>query len=239
MTSRPVIGITAALEPAGWAVWNGIDANVSQRTYSLNVADAGAIPILLPADEASTGSPDELLRVLDGLLVAGGADLDPASYGTEPEPSTAGYNAERDRFELALTRRALELELPVLAVCRGLEILNVACRGTIQQDVANRELHLETPGRFSEHLVRLERGSLAARVAGAEQLSVHSHHHQGIDRLGDGLIATGWSEPDGLIEAIEHPGHEFVLGLLWHPEEHRRSPVIGALAEAARAKVAA
>ena len=128
MTSRPVIGITAALEPAGWAVWNGIDANVSQRTYSLNVADAGAIPILLPADEASTGSPDELLRVLDGLLVAGGADLDPASYGTEPEPSTAGYNAERDRFELALTRRALELELPVLAVCRGLEILNVACR---------------------------------------------------------------------------------------------------------------
>ncbi len=239
MPSRPVIGITAALEPAGWSVWSAVDVNLSQRTYSLNVSDAGAIPVLLPADEASVADPSDLLDAIDGLLLSGGADLDPASYGAEPHELTGGFNAERDRFELALARGAIERRMPLLATCRGMELLNVACGGTIDQHVEGADRHIETPGEFSQHEVRLEAGSLAARTLGAERLRVHSHHHQGIDRLGGGLVASGWSEPDGLIEAIERPGEEFALGLLWHPEEHRRSPVIGALAEAARSRVPA
>lgn len=236
MARRPVIGITAALEPAGWGVWADIEANLSPRTYSVNVADAGAAPVVLPVDEASAERPDELLDVVDALLISGGADIDPASYGADPDERTRGYNAERDRFELALARGALDRELPVLATCRGMELLNVACGGTIDQHVDGGALHLETPGTFSEHEVRIEPGSLAARALGDERLRVHSHHHQGVERLGEGLIASGWAEPDGLIEAIEHPGHEFVLGVLWHPEELRQSPAIAALAEAARAK---
>jgi putative glutamine amidotransferase len=237
--SRPVIGVSASIEAADWVVWEGVEANVSQRTYSLCIADAGAIPVILPADEASADSPDGLLDVIDGLVLSGGADLDPASYGADRDPHTKGYKAERDRFEIALARRALERDIPVLGICRGMQVLNVACGGTLVQQLADTSIHNHTPGQFSDHAVRLAPGSLAAEALGAERVSVHSHHHQGVDRLGDGLVATGWAEPGDVIEAIEHPGRSWALGLLWHPEEQRNNPALAALAEAARSKVPA
>jgi putative glutamine amidotransferase len=239
MGRRPVIGITAAIEAARWTVWQDVDANLSQRTYSLAVAEAGGLPIVLPPDAEAAAEPEQLLGLLDGLILAGGADLDPASYGAAPEPQTSGARAERDSFELAVTRGALERDLPLLGVCRGMELLNVALGGTLEQHLPDADLHLHTPGQFSDHEVRLEPGSLAARAEGAETVAVRSHHHQGVGRLGESAVASGWAEPGGAIEAIEVPQRRFALGVLWHTEEDRRSPVIGALAVAARQAVAA
>ena len=233
------MGITTALHPATWSVWSGVDANVVQRTYTLAVADADAVSVLLPPDAAGTRDPDRLLDIVDALLLSGGADLDPALYGADPEPELQVTNRERDEFELALARRALERDLPVLGICRGMEVLNIACGGGLEQHLAGAERHILTPGTFSEHDVRLEPGSLAARAVGREHVTVRSHHHQGIGELGEGLIPSGWAEPDGVIEAIESPRHRFVLGVLWHAEESRRSPVVAALAEAALAREAA
>ena len=127
----------------------------------------------------------------------------------------------------------MERDLPLLGVCRGLEILNVALGGTLEQHLGDAELHLHTPGRFSDHDVRLEPGSLAARAAGAERITVRSHHHQGVGRLGEGLVATGWAEPGEVIEAIELPDRRWALGILWHTEEEETSAVIASLVETA------
>jgi putative glutamine amidotransferase len=196
----------------------------------------------LPPDGAAARDPDPLLDRIDGLILAGGADVDPASYGAQRHPETGPTWPERDRFELALARRAMEWGMPVLGVCRGMQLLNVARGGTLVQhlpDLLGVDEHRHTPGAFGDHDVRLEPGSLAARAAGAERITVKSHHHQGIERLGEGLTATGWSVIDDLVEAVELPGHPFVLGVLWHPEEDEQSRVIGALVEAARSEVGA
>ncbi|MCD6015220.1 MAG: peptidase [Solirubrobacterales bacterium] len=233
---RFVIGISAAIESARWAVWQDVETNISQRTYSVGVADAGGLPVILPASESGERAPDELLDLLDGIVLAGGADIDPAAYGAVADPRTVGFRAERDRFELALARRALERDLPVLGVCRGMELLNVACGGTLDQHLADVETHLHTPGRFSDHEVRLEPGSLAARAVGRERAAVRSHHHQGVAKLGRGVVASGWAEPGGAVEAIEIPDSRWALGVLWHAEEERPSPVIAALTGAARSQ---
>ncbi|MDQ2676518.1 MAG: gamma-glutamyl-gamma-aminobutyrate hydrolase family protein, partial [Actinomycetota bacterium] len=233
LARRPVVGITAALESASWVIWRDTEVNISQRSYSECVTDAGALPVLLPADERSAAEPGELLNVLDGLVLAGGADLDPVSYGAEPHPKTAGYNAARDRFELALCRGAIERDLPVLGICRGAQILNVACGGDLVQHLGDSTQHVEVPGTFSTHEVRLAPGSLAARAADAERAEVRSHHHQALDRLGEGLVASGWSVPDELVEAVEMPERSFVVGFLWHPEELRDGAPFRALSGAA------
>ena len=215
---------------------------MAPRAYATAVQAAGAIALLLPPDAAAEQAPEDFLDRVDALILAGGADVDPASYGAEPHAETKGSWPERDRFELALTNAALERELPLLGICRGMQMLNVACGGTIEQhlpDVVGHSRHRETPGTFAEHEVRLTSGSLAARAAGAERIAVKSHHHQGVESLGEGLEATGWSERDEVTEAIELGGRPFALGVLWHPEEDIRSRVIGALAEAARAEVGA
>jgi putative glutamine amidotransferase len=227
------------MHPAGWTVWRDIEANISPRTYSVAVGAAGGLPLLLPPDEGTAREPDQLLGLLDALILTGGGDLDPALYGGDPELETHTASAERDAFEAALARGALERDLPVLGICRGMELLNVVCGGTLEQHVADVDRHLHTPGKFSDHEVRLEPGSLAARAVGRERVAVRSHHHQGMGRLGDGVAPTGWSEPDGLIEAIELPSKAFALGILWHAEEDRHSPVVAALTEAAKAGAAA
>ena len=208
-----------------------------QRTYPAAVQGAGALALVLPPDQTALGAPDPLLDRIDALLLAGGADVDPATYGAVPHPETGLTWPERDRFEVALARRALEREIPLLGVCRGMQIINVALGGTLVQhldDVIGTDQHRRAPGTFGDHEVRLTPGSLAAGAAGAEHLVVKSHHHQGIDTLGEGLIPTGWSVDDELVEAIELPTHPFSLGVLWHPEEDDASRVIGALVDAAK-----
>jgi putative glutamine amidotransferase len=236
---RPVVGITAALETASWVIWRDTEVNISQRNYSDTVAAAGGIPVLLPAEEESARDPGELLDVLDALVLSGGADLDPASYGAEPHAKTVGYKAERDRFEIALCRGAIERDLPVLGVCRGMQLMNVALGGTVLQHLGDSTQHVEMPGTFSTHKVRLEPGSLAARAAGAERAEVRSHHHQALERLGEGLTPTAWSVPDDLIEAVEMPGRTFAVGFMWHPEELRDTSPFEALIAATRQVVAA
>jgi putative glutamine amidotransferase len=234
------IGIAAALERVRWGPWEQMVV-MAPRSYASAVQAAGGIALVLPPDPAAAESPDRFLDRVDGLLLAGGADVDPASYRAQRHPQTTETWPERDRFEIALARRALDRDMPVLGICRGMQILNVACGGTLDQhlpDTIGREDHRRTPGVFGEHEVRLEPGSLAARAAGAERIAVKSHHHQGIDRLGEGLVASGWSQDDEVTEAFELPERRFALAALWHPEEDRDSRLIGALVDAARVGVA-
>jgi putative glutamine amidotransferase len=231
--SRPVIGICAAVERAAWAAWE-VETNLTPRSYTRSVAEAGAQAVILPPDDAIAQAPDEALDLVSGLLLAGGQDIDPAAYGARAHPETHRTHPERDRFELALTHRALERGMPVLGICRGMELLNVALGGTLVQHLDRIDVHRHTLGAFCDHEVRLEPGSLAARAVGAETTAVRSHHHQGVLELGEGLVASGWSVPDDLVETIELPDHGFALGVLWHPEEDERSRVVGALVEEAR-----
>ena len=232
--SRPVIGICAAIERARWGAWNTL-VLLSPRNYSLAVQREGAIALMLSPDDAVADEPEQLLDMLDGLILAGGSDVDPASYGAEPHPETRGTNADRDRFELSLARAALERDMPVLGICRGMQMLNVACGGTLEQHLDDIQTHRHTPGQFCDHEVALEADSLAARAAGGDRVAVKSHHHQGVAQLGEGLAATG-RDPGNLIEAIELPDRQFALGVLWHPEEDEQSRIIGALVEEARAR---
>jgi putative glutamine amidotransferase len=233
--TRPVIGICSAVETARWAAWEVV-VNLSPRNYSLSVNRAGGMALILPPDDVLAEGPDEVLDMLDGLILAGGSDIDPATYGALPHPEIGTTWPERDRFELALGTRALERDMPVLGVCRGMEMLNVIQGGTLSQHLDDLSLHRHTPGVFSDHGVRLEPGSLAARVVGAERTEVKSAHHQGLDQLGEGVVASGWAD-DGLVEAIELPDRAFAVGVLWHPEEDERSRVVGALVEEARVRM--
>jgi putative glutamine amidotransferase len=211
--------------------------NLSPRSYTLAVQRAGAIALLLPPDDAVAESPDEVLDLIDGLVLAGGSDVDAGSYGATPHPETKRTRPERDRFELALGHRALERDMPLLGICRGMQMLNVATGGTLDQhlpDTLGHDGHCHTLGAFGDHAVRLEPGSLAARAVGAERCEVKSHHHQGIGELGEGLTVSGRDDDDDAIEAIELPERRFALGVLWHPEEVERDNVIAALVEEAR-----
>lgn len=236
--SRPAIGICAAVERARFGAWDQ-EVNLLPRGYADAVQGAGGLALLLPPDDDAAEHPGELIERLDGLLLAGGRDVDPLTYGARPDPETGEPSPERDRFELALVSAALERDMPVLGVCRGMQMLNVACGGTLVQHLEGEPgvRHRHTPGVFSDHDVTLEPGSLAARAAGAERVSVRSHHHQGIGELGEELVVTGRSPEDGIAEAIELPGKRFALGVLWHPEEDEASGVIGALVTAATAGV--
>jgi putative glutamine amidotransferase len=237
---RPRIGICTAVEQAQWTVWDQ-EACLLARSYINAIQRAGGLALMIPPDPALIGEPDEVLDVLDGLILAGGADIDPGSYDETPHEETHGTSPERDAFEVALARRALERDVPLLGICRGMQLMNVAQGGTLIQhlpdDVGHGD-HRRSLGSFdnADHSVRLEAGSLAARAAGEEAHDTKSHHHQGIARLGDGLVETGWSALDELPEAIEAPGRRFALGVQWHPEVDPDSRLIEALvAEAAAA----
>jgi putative glutamine amidotransferase len=237
--ARPVIGICTALERAKWSVWDQ-EAYLLPRSYIGAIQRAGGIALMLPPDEALEEDPDEILDLVDGLILAGGADIDPASYGQQRHPETRHTVPERDSFELALARRALEREIPLLGACRGMQLMNVAAGGTLLQHLPDSHGHHEhrrNPGSFdgADHDVRLADGSLAARAAGETSHATKSHHHQGIDRLGDGFEVTGWSTLDELPEALEMPERRFALGVQWHPEADERSRLIAALVEEAAA----
>lgn len=204
------------------------------RSYVEAVQHAGALVLMLPPDRLLLEDPSEALDLIDGLVLAGGADIDPPSYGEDPHPETTDTVPERDRFEIALVRAAIERDLPVLGICRGMQLINVAYGGTLLQHLPERfghHEHLRVPGTFdgADHDVDLIDGSLAARAAGETHHATKSHHHQGVDRLGEGLQITGYSAMDGLPEAIEMPERRFVLGVQWHPEADQTSQVVGAL----------
>jgi gamma-glutamyl-gamma-aminobutyrate hydrolase PuuD len=178
---------------------------------------------------------EETLDALDGILFSGGADLDPAKYGSKPHPETYPDRPERDQAELALLTAALERDMPVLAVCRGSQILNVARGGDLVQhlpEVLGHERHRHTPGKFSDHDVSLEAGSRLGSLLG-EHAPVKSHHHQGYGRLGEGLKPVAWAD-DGTVEGIEDPSRRFTLGVLWHPEEGEDFALFEALVAEAR-----
>ncbi len=236
---RPRIGLCTAVERARWTVWDQ-EAVLLPRAYVAAVQRAGGLAVLLAPDPAAAEEPDAFLEGLDGLLLAGGSDVDPVAYGAVAHPQTKGTTPDRDAFELALGTRAMEVDLPLLGVCRGMQVMNVARGGTLIQhlpdDVGHTD-HRRTPGSFddADHDVRLAAGSLAARVAREERHGTKSHHHQGVADLGDGLRVTGWATVDELPEAIEDPSRRFALGVQWHPEEDPDSPIIEAFVEEARA----
>jgi putative glutamine amidotransferase len=204
------------------------------------VQRAAGLALLLPPDAAVEGDPDRLLDRLDALILAGGADVDPASYGASPHPETQGTWPERDLFEMSLARRAIERDMPLLGICRGMQVLNVSLGGTLHQhlpELVGHEGHRLVPGSFGEHEVELEPASLASQAAGADRLAVRSHHHQGVDRIGEGLAVSGHAAGEDVVEALELPGRRFALGVIWHPEEDPADRVIGALVAAAGAEV--
>lgn len=231
--ARPTIGITAATETVSYGAWKEIPAVLSPVGYVRAVQRAGGRPVLLCPDPEDTEDPSELLDLLDAVIITGGAgDLDPALYDQELHPEAGPVQEERDAYELALVRAARERGMPTLGICRGMQVINVVYGGSVEQhlpDVLGHERHRAVPGVFSDHEVRLEPGSLAARAAGEEQSAVKSHHHQGVREVGSGLLATGRDAGDGSMEAVEDPKMSFFLGVLWHPEEDENSRVIEAL----------
>lgn len=234
-----IIGVTAATETARWGVWDQ-PADLAPSGYALTVQRAGGVAVLLPVDPVVTVSPGPLLERLDGLILAGGADVDPASYGHAPLPNTTDTRPERDQFELGLARGALETGLPVLGICRGFQLINVAAGGTLDQHLPDRlghERHRTVPGRFDEHEVELTPGSRVAEICGEERLTVSSHHHQGLDLVGDGIEVTGVAIEDGTPEAFELPALPYAIGVLWHPEIDEQDSLIASLVDAARERM--
>lgn len=234
---RAVIGLCTALERAQWSVWDQ-PAALLPRNYIDAVQQAGGLALLLAPDPRLVEQPDELVTMLDGLLLAGGADIDPATYGQIPHAETQETAPERDAFEIALTRCAIERDVPVLGICRGMQLINVALGGTLTQHLPEHlghEEHRKVMGSFdgSDHDVEVLDGTLAMRVIGAARHGTKSHHHQGVERVGNGLRVSATAAADGLIEAVELPGRSFVLGVQWHPEADALSPVIDGFLQAA------
>jgi gamma-glutamyl-gamma-aminobutyrate hydrolase PuuD len=227
---KPVVGITTYLTRAAWGAWD-TEAALVPAAYVDAVERAGGVPLLVPPGAAI----DETLDVVDGLIFSGGSDLDPELYGAEAHAETAGVVRERDDFELALMQAALARDLPVLAICRGSQVLNVALGGGLEQHVPDRvgtDAHKETAGVFAEHDVTLIPETQLASILG-ERHDVKSHHHQGFGELGRGLREAARA-PDGTLEAVEDPARRVTLGVLWHPEEGDDMALFEALVEAAR-----
>jgi gamma-glutamyl-gamma-aminobutyrate hydrolase PuuD len=226
--AKPLIGITTYVEPASWGHWT-LEAALVPYDYVRAVERAGGRVLLVPPDDDGI---EEVLDALDGLVFSGGNDMAPNSYGAEADPATNGTNPARDRGELALLTAALERDLPVLAICRGLEVLNVVRGGDLVQhlpDVVGHEDHRAVVGEFSEHPVRVDPASRLGEVRGP----VMSHHHQGLGRVGEGLREVAWAE-DGVVEAVEDLAKSFLVGVLWHPEAGEDQRLFEQLVEAAR-----
>ena len=226
-----MIGITTYVTQAQWSYWDE-EAVLVPAAYVQALERAGGRPVLIPPSEHGI---EETLDAVDGLVFSGGSDLDPDLYDQEPHDETFGVVPERDRAELALLEAALARDLPVLAVCRGSQVLNVARGGDLVQhlpDLVGDEKHKHTPGTFADHDITLQPGTRLASLLG-DHAPVKSHHHQGFGRVGDGLRVAAHAE-DGTIEAVEDPSRRFALGVLWHPEAGEDLKLFEELVDAAR-----
>ncbi len=233
MTStRPVIGITTYAQDASWGAWH-LPAALIPLDYVDAVERAGGRAILIPPSEDGV---DETLDLLDGIVFSGGADVDPALYGADAHPETDAPQARRDRGELALLRGALERDVPMLAVCRGVQLLNIARGGDLVQhlpETLGSDVHKQAPGTFVEHPIEVKEGTRLAEIVGARP-DVTSHHHQGLGRIGDGLVGAAWAS-DGTVEGVEDPSKRFTLGVQWHPEAGEDEALFENLVAEARA----
>ena len=237
---RPVIGLTTYHEPARMLVWDREFAML-HASYLAATERAGGIAILLPAQDAGAEEvrdrAEELLNRIDGLVLTGGADVDPARYGQAREERTSQPRVLRDEWEIALATAALRRGVPLLAVCRGLQVLNVALGGSLHQhlpDVLGHDGHQPSPGTFGEVEVSTEPGTRTAELIGP-RVRVRCHHHQAVARLAPGLTVTGRAA-DGVVEAVEVACPSFAIGVQWHPEEdHADARLFSALIAAGRA----
>jgi putative glutamine amidotransferase len=249
---QPVIGVSAYSQPARWGTWE-LPAVLLPRRYADMVAAAGGLPVLLPPMRRV----ERVLPRLDGLILSGGGDVDPERYGAPRQPATGPANAARDDAELTLARQALDAGLPLLGICRGLQVINVALGGTLIQhlpDLTGDDSHSPDPGGYGTHKVSVAPGSQLAGILGRTEAAVPTHHHQAIERLGTGLVATAWTD-DGVIEAAEFETAgletaefetagletagldargQFAIAVQWHPEAGEDVSLFTALIEAAR-----
>jgi putative glutamine amidotransferase len=212
---KPVVGITTYLTPASWGAWN-LEAALVPAAYVRAVERAGGVPLLVPPG----ASFHETLDRVDGVVFSGGSDVDPDLYGATAHEETTGIFRERDEFELGLMRAALARDVPMLAICRGSQVLNVALGGDLEQHVPDRvgtDVHKETPGVFAQHDVDVLPDTRLGSIVGG-RVEAKSHHHQGYGTIGEGLREAAHA-PDGTVEALEDPSRRFTLGVLWHPEE--------------------
>ena len=226
---RPLIGISTYREQARWGTWD-VPAVLLPTAYAEAVATVGGEPVLLPTGATS----DAVVRHLDGLVLAGGADVEPELYGHPPGRHTTVLRPDRDTIELAVLRAALAANLPLLAICRGMQLLNVALGGTLIQhlpDLPDAGEHDPGPGLYARRVVRTEPGSGLHRLLGGSA-SADCHHHQSVDLIATGLTVTGWAE-DGTVEAVEAAGQAFCLGVQWHPEAGEDRRLFEALVRAA------
>ncbi|MFJ3138478.1 gamma-glutamyl-gamma-aminobutyrate hydrolase family protein [Streptomyces sp. NPDC086843] len=226
MSGRPLIGISTYAEPGvRWGAWQ-LDAALLPAGYPRLVQRAGGLAVMLPPDAPEHA--EAAVARLDGLVVAGGPDVEPVRYGAEPDPRTGPPARARDAWELALIRAALDRRVPLLGICRGMQLLNVALGGTLVQHIDG---HAEVPGTFGRHPVKPVPGTRYADAV-PEETSVPTYHHQAVDRLGTGLIPSAYAE-DGTVEAVERPDGHWVVGVQWHPEMGEDLRVVRALLTAA------
>jgi putative glutamine amidotransferase len=217
--ARPVVGLSTYLQQAQTGVWD-VRASFLPAVYVEGVTSAGGIATLLPPQPVDDAIAERVLDGLDGLVITGGRDVDPATYGQTPHPSTDQPARDRDAWEFALVRAALARGLPLLGICRGAQVLNVALGGTLHQhlpDVVGHFQHQLGNAVFNTSSIKTVPGTRVAALVG-ESTDAQCYHHQAIAELGRGLMATAW-DTDGVIEAVELPGNEFVVAVQWHPEE--------------------
>jgi putative glutamine amidotransferase len=233
-----VVGLTCYLEQIQTGAWD-IPAGYLPADYFEGVSLAGGVAVLLPPQPVDPETVEGLLDSLDALVITGGYDVDPARYDQEPHPATDRPRTDRDAWELALLRAALDRGIPVLGICRGAQLLNVAFGGTLHQhlpDVLGHGGHRVGNGVFARLPVRTVAGTRLAALIG-DCADAPCYHHQAIDKVGDGLVVSAW-DPDGVVEAVELPGEAFALAVQWHPEKSLDDlRLFKAVVEAARSRV--